>query len=243
MKKAVCLLSGGLDSAVCAYIAKHDGYEIYALSFSYGQRHTKELDSARALAKAVGAKSHKVLTLPLDQIGGSSLIRTADEEIKDNPEEQIGSEIPRTYVPGRNTIFLSFGLAYGEVVGADALFIGVNAVDYSGYPDCRPAYITAFQDLADCATKQAVSGHPLELTAPLLKLSKSDIIRLGRRLNVPFALTWSCYRGGAKACGHCDSCLLRLKGFQEAGIPDPLTYETLPDWYSLKKREKKDPTP
>jgi 7-cyano-7-deazaguanine synthase len=239
MKKAVCLLSGGLDSAVCAYTAKHDEYEIYALSFSYGQRHAKELESARALAKAVGAKRHKILTLPLDQIGGSSLIQTTNEEIKDNPEEKIGTEIPRTYVPGRNTIFLSFGLAYGEVVGADALYIGVNAVDYSGYPDCRPDYITAFQDLADCATKQAVNGHPIELIAPLLKLSKEDIIRLGIRLNVPFELTWSCYRGGAKACGRCDSCLLRLKGFQEAGIPDPLDYETLPDWYTLRRKEKK----
>jgi 7-cyano-7-deazaguanine synthase len=239
MKNAVCLLSGGLDSAVCAYSAKRDGYAIYALSFSYGQRHDKELTSAQAIAKAISTKDHKILSLPLDQIGGSSLIASTKEEISDNTMNTLGHEIPRTYVPGRNTIFLSFGLAYGEVVNADALYIGVNAVDYSGYPDCRPEYIKAFQGVADIATKQAVTGHPIHIETPLQTLSKADIIRLGSSLQVPFELTWSCYRGGSKACGRCDSCLLRLRGFQEAGIPDPLDYETLPDWYTVGKRKTK----
>ena len=237
MKNAVCLLSGGLDSAVCAYSAHHDGYTIYALSFSYGQRHDKELTSARAIAKSVGAKDHKILSLPLDQIGGSSLIAATKEEIADNPMNEIGSEIPRTYVPGRNTIFLSFGLAYGEVVNADALYIGVNAVDYSGYPDCRPEFIKAFQGVANMATKQAVTGSPITIRTPLQTLTKADIVRLGDRLKVPFELTWSCYRGGKKACGRCDSCLLRLRGFQEAGIPDPLDYEAYPVWYTQRKKK------
>lgn len=239
MKNAVCLLSGGLDSAVTAYVARHDGYAVHALSFSYGQRHDRELASARAIATAVGAIRHKILPLPLDQIGGSSL--TSSEPIADHDYRDIGTGIPHTYVPARNTIFLSFGLAYGEVVGADILYIGVNAVDYSGYPDCRPEYIEAFQRLANVATKQAVEGHPIRLQAPLISLSKADIVRLGTRLHVPFEHTWSCYRGGAKACGRCDSCLLRLRGFQDAGTPDPLAYETYPAWYTLKKTVK-EPT-
>lgn len=238
MTNAVCLLSGGLDSAVCAYAARHDGHDVYALSFSYGQRHDKELKSAAAIAKAVGAKDHTIITIPFDQIGGSSLV-DHHEEVADHTLEKIGADIPRTYVPARNTIFLSFGLAYGEVKGADALYIGVNAVDYSGYPDCRPAFIDAFQRLAAVATKQAVDGHPISIVTPLLRLSKADIVRLGDRLGVPFEKTWSCYRGGTKACGRCDSCMLRLKGFQDAGIPDPLEYETLPAWYTLGKRRKK----
>ena len=236
MKNAVCLLSGGLDSAVTAYAAKHDGYTIHALSFSYGQRHDRELASAKAIAESLGAMDHKILTLPLDQIGGSSL--TSAEPVCDHAFENIGAEIPRTYVPARNTIFLSFGLAYGEVVGAESLYIGVNAVDFSGYPDCRPEYVTAFQRLAEVATKQAVEGCPIKIQAPLLTLSKADIVRLGIQLKVPFEKTWSCYRGGAKACGRCDSCLLRLRGFQDAGIPDPLPYETYPAWYTLNKPGK-----
>jgi len=237
MKKAVCLLSGGLDSAVTAYVARHDGCAVYALSFSYGQRHDRELTSAQTIAREVGAVDHKILRLPFDQIGGSSLL--GSEPIPDHDYDDIGAEIPPTYVPARNTIFLSFGLAWGEVIGADLLYIGVNAVDYSGYPDCRHEYIEAFQKLASVATKQAVDGHPIRLQTPLISLSKADIVRLGARLHVPFEHTWSCYRGAAKACGRCDSCLLRLRGFQDAGIPDPLPYQTYPDWYTQQKTTKR----
>lgn len=226
MKKAVCLISGGLDSSVTAFIAKKQGYDIYALSFRYGQRHAKELLCAQKISKAVNAKDHIIVPLNLHQFGGSSLLTSSSQQIRNHRLQDIGKTIPSTYVPARNTVFLSLALAYAEAIDADAIFIGVNAVDYSAYPDCRPQYIQAFQHLADCATKKGVEGKQITIEAPLLRLTKAEIIKTGVQLHVPFAQTWSCYRGGKNACGRCDSCLLRLKGFKEAGITDPLTYQS-----------------
>jgi 7-cyano-7-deazaguanine synthase len=225
-KKAVCLISGGLDSAVAAFIAKRQGFDIYALSFRYGQRHAKEVSCAKEISKAVGAKRYILLTINLQKFGGSSLLTFSAHPIKTHALQDIGKTIPSTYVPARNTIFLSYALAYAESIGAETIFIGVNAVDYSAYPDCRPTYIEAFQQLANLATKQAIEGKPIRIFAPLLRLSKADIIRVGVKLNVPFSKTWSCYRGQSKACGRCDSCLLRLKGFREAHVRDPIPYAT-----------------
>lgn len=224
--KAVCLLSGGLDSAVCAAIAKEEGYELYALSFHYGQRHERETDSAVKIAKSLGVREHKTLKIDLRSIGGSALTDDLDVPDRGSPGDIIESQdIPATYVPARNTIFLSFALAYAEVISADAIFIGAHCLDYSGYPDCRPEYFEKFQDLADLATRRGVEGQRVVIQTPILELNKTQIIREGNRLNVPFELTWSCYRGGAKACGRCDSCVLRLAGFKEAGLVDPLDYE------------------
>ncbi len=217
MAKAVCLISGGMDSAVAAAIAKREGYEIYAITFNYGQRNKKEMEAAREIAKWLNAH-HKILEVNLRQIGGSAL--TDEIEV---PEEAEG--IPPTYVPARNTIFLSFALAYAEVIDADYIFIGVNAVDYSGYPDCRPEYLEAFQKMADLALKRSVEGRPIKIKAPLLYLSKAEIVKKGYELGVPFEKTWSCYREGDKACGRCPSCKLRLKAFKEAGLRDPIEYE------------------
>lgn len=225
-KKAVCLISGGLDSCVTAFIAKKKGYDIYALSFRYGQRHEKELLCAKKISKTLAAKNHIIFTIHLQKFGGSSLLTSSSEQIKNHSLKNIGKTIPSTYVPARNTIFLSLGLSYAEAINADAIFIGINSVDYSAYPDCRPQYIQAYQHLANLATKRGIKGKPIEIKTPLLHLTKSEIIQTGAKLNVPFVKTWSCYRGGAKACGHCDSCLLRLKGFKEAGLKDPIQYQT-----------------
>ena len=217
MEKAVCLISGGMDSAVSAAIAKNEGYEIYAITFNYGQRNKKEMESAKEIAKWLNAK-HKILEVNLRQIGGSAL--TDNIEV---PEEAYG--IPITYVPARNTIFLSFALDYAEVIDADYIYIGVNAIDYSGYPDCRPEYLEAFQKMADLALKRSVEGRPIKIKAPLLYLSKAEIVKKGIELGVPFEKTWSCYREGEKHCGRCPSCKLRKKAFKEANVEDPTEYE------------------
>ncbi len=230
-RKAVCLISGGIDSCVTTYLAKNEGYEIHALSFNYGQRHMKELASARAISSAVRAKEHIIFDIDLKKFGGSSLVDRSIITPSDHPLEDIGKSIPTTYVPARNTVFLSIALAYAEALDADAIFIGVTATDYAGYPDCRPQYIEAFQKMADLATKRGVEGKSIKINTPIIHLSKADIIRKGLELGAPFEKTWSCYSGGQEACGRCDSCLLRLKGFKEAGTRDAIKYEFLPDWY------------
>lgn len=237
-KKAICLISGGLDSCVTAFLAKEQGYNLYALSFRYGQRHAKEITCAKKIAKAVGSKKHIVFDVDLGRFGGSSLLSSSSHSIQHRTINDIGKTIPSTYVPARNTVFLSLALAYAEAIDADAIFIGATAVDYSGYPDCRPEYIKAYQHLASLATKKSVERKTIRIEAPLLHFTKSEIIKTGVKLKVPFEQTWSCYRGGKKACGRCDSCLLRLKGFQEAGIHDPLQYQMLPPWYTQGKKSK-----
>jgi len=221
-KKAVCLLSGGLDSSTCLALARREGYACFALSFDYGQRHKHELDAARTIATHFGAERHLVAKIGLDAFGGSAL--TADIDVpKARSLEEMGHGIPVTYVPARNTIFLSFALAWAEVLESADIFIGVNALDYSGYPDCRPEYIQAYERMANLATRAGVEGVTrLKIHTPLLRLSKAQIVMLGRDLRVPFGLTYSCYDPGAegKACGQCDACLLRRKGFEEAGIED-----------------------
>lgn len=222
MKKAIVLVSGGLDSATCLAIAADRGYSSYALSFDYGQRSVSELDAARRVVSANTAIEHKVIELKMGEFGGSAL---TDVNI-DVPE--IESEgIPVTYVPARNTIFLSYALAWAEVVDADAIFIGVNALDYSGYPDCRPEYIEAFQNLINLATKVGVEGHRISLETPLINLSKAEIIKTGERLKVDYALTVSCYQADelGQACSVCDSCRLRKKGFKDAVAADPTRYQ------------------
>ncbi len=219
---AVVLLSGGLDSYTAAAVAKRDGFSLSALSFNYGQRHAHELTAARNVAKALGVQRHLELQLDLTRIGGSALTSEAIEVPKDRPIDP--SEIPSTYVPARNTIFLSVAMGWAEVLGSSDLFIGVNALDYSGYPDCRPEFIRAFEAMARLATRAGVQGHPLTIHTPLLTLSKAEIIRLGISLGLDYGLTHSCYdpRAGGLPCGRCDSCQLRAAGFAQAGVLDPL---------------------
>ena len=222
-KKAVVLLSGGLDSATALAMARAEGYACYALGFDYGQRHSAELMAAQRVAVDLQAREHKVIRLDLRAIGGSAL---TDDSI-DVPEEETGG-IPVTYVPARNTVFLSIALGWAEVLGARDIFVGVNAVDYSGYPDCRPEYIAAFEQMANLATRAGVEGHKLRVRTPLMRMSKAEIIRRGTELGVNYSLTVSCYQaqpdGGA--CGRCDSCRLRKAGFTGAGLPDPTVYTT-----------------
>ena len=226
MKRAVCLLSGGLDSAVATTVAKSQGYEIFALSLAYKQRHIKELLCAKKLVRFLKAKEHKVLEIDLQSIGGSALTDKIPVPLgKTISQIKKSKKIPATYVPGRNTIFLSLALAYAEVVDADAIFLGVNAVDYSNYPDCRPKFIKKFQELAKIATKKGVEGKKIRIAAPLLKMSKAEIIKKGHELRVPFEFTWSCYQGKKNACGKCESCVIRLNGFKNAGLKDPIKYE------------------
>ena len=219
-KAAVVLLSGGMDSSLVLAMARERGFDCYALSVAYGQRHTSELAAAARIAERQGARAHKVVEVDLRQIGGSAL--TADIEVP----EHGGEGIPITYVPARNTIMLSIALGWAEVLGACDIFCGVNAVDYSGYPDCRPAFIEAFEKLANLATKAGVEGKAMTIHAPLMAMSKADIAREGARLGVDFAATVSCYRADAdgRACGHCDACRLRADGFRAAGMVDPTRY-------------------
>ena len=224
--RAVCLLSGGLDSATCLAVALNEGFECCALSFDYGQRHRVELDAAARVAQSMKITRHLVVHIDLRVFGHSAL--TADIAVpKGRSATEMSAEIPVTYVPARNTVFLSYALAWAETLAAGDIFIGVNALDYSGYPDCRPEYIQAFERMANLATKAAVEGRtPIRIHTPLIRLSKAEIVKLGRELGVDFGLTHSCYDPGpaGRPCGACDSCLLRQKGFEEAGLKDPLWF-------------------
>ncbi|NUQ22198.1 MAG: 7-cyano-7-deazaguanine synthase QueC [Gemmatimonadaceae bacterium] len=223
--KAVLLLSGGLDSTTLLALARRDGFAVHAMSFRYGQRHAHELEAARRVARTYGVAAHVVVDIDLRVFGGSAL--TAEIEVpKDRDEREMASGVPITYVPARNTIFLSYALAWAEVLGARDIFIGVNALDYSGYPDCRPEYVAAFEKLANLATRAGVEGNAIHVRAPLLHLTKREIVDLGTSLGVDYALTTSCYDPDASgaACGRCDACQLRLKGFAESGRRDPVRY-------------------
>jgi 7-cyano-7-deazaguanine synthase len=239
--KAVVLLSGGLDSTTVLAIAKSEGFSVHALTFRYGQRHSHEADAAKAIARAAGVVRHQIVDIDLTVFGGSALTSDIpvpkDRDLDDSSTESAG--IPVTYVPARNTIFLSYALAFAEVSGASTIFIGVNALDYSGYPDCRPEYIEAFERMANLATRAGVEGHTrLSIRSPLISLTKADIIKRGVSLGVDYSLTTSCYDPGEsnEACGRCDACQLRLKGFREAGLDDPIEYATAPSARSASDR-------
>lgn len=224
--KAVILLSGGLDSSTVLYQAKADGCECYAISFDYRQRHWRELSSAEEIAHSVGVVQHQIVTFDLRQWGGSALTDDRLALPNDRSLEQMSANIPITYVPARNTIFLSFALAFAEVIQAERVYLGVNALDYSGYPDCRPDYIAAMQEVFRLGTKQGREGNPIQIVTPLLHLKKTEIIQLGNRLGVPWEKTWSCYAGSDEACGVCDSCRLRLAAFEQLGLKDPIPYRS-----------------
>ncbi|MBD2691043.1 7-cyano-7-deazaguanine synthase QueC [Anabaena catenula] len=222
--KAVILLSGGLDSSTVLYQARADGCECYAISFDYQQRHQRELQSALLIAQASGVVKHQVVNFDLRLWGGSALTDNAIALPQERSLDEMSQNIPVTYVPARNTIFLSFALGYAETIGAQRVYIGVNALDYSGYPDCRLDYIQAMQEVFRLGTKQGREGQPIEIVAPLINLKKTEIIKLGNQLGVPWELTWSCYAGGDVACGVCDSCRLRLAAFAELGLKDLVPY-------------------
>jgi len=219
-KKAICLLSGGLDSATALYVARQEGYEVYGLTVRYGQLHEKEVAAATVIAEGICA-GHEVVSLNFPW-GGSALLDPGLDVPMGRSREEYSSVIPATYVPARNTVFLSLAASYAEVIGAQAVFIGANAVDYSGYPDCRPHYLTAFEKMIAEGTRAGIEGQRLKIEAPLLRLSKKSIVLLGLSLGVPFRQTWSCYLGQEIPCGSCDACVLRKMGFDEAGVPDPL---------------------
>jgi 7-cyano-7-deazaguanine synthase len=223
--KAVVLLSGGLDSATAMAVAKGEGFQLFALTVNYGQRHSVELEAAKRVGQAAQVERHEFLNVDLRSFGGSALTESIDVP-KDRQEAEMDLDIPITYVPARNTILLSLGLAFAETIGAYDLFCGVNAVDYSGYPDCRPEFLEAFEKTANLGTKAGIEGGRFSIHAPLVKLRKAEIIRLGMKLGVDYSLTHSCYDPDAagRACGRCDSCLLRKKGFADAGVPDPTVY-------------------
>lgn len=224
MMKAVILLSGGLDSSTVLYQARADGCECYAISFDYQQRHCRELQSAMFVAQSVGVVQHQIVNFDLRLWGGSALTDEAIALPQARSLDEMSQSIPVTYVPARNTIFLSFALGYAETIGAQRVYIGVNALDYSGYPDCRPDYIQAMQEVFRLGTKQGREGQPIDIIAPLINLKKTEIIQLGNQLGVPWELTWSCYAGGDQACGVCDSCRLRLAAFAQLGLQDPVDY-------------------
>jgi 7-cyano-7-deazaguanine synthase len=224
-QRAVVLLSGGLDSTTCLAVARAEGLETHCLSVDYGQRHKGELARARRIARALGAAGHRVVRVDLSAFGGSALTDRAIAVPKGRSERRMARDIPVTYVPARNTVLLALALAHAETIGAEDIFVGVNAIDYSGYPDCRPAFLRAFERVAKVATRAGVEGRPLRIRAPLLRLSKAEIVKLGTALEVPYRMTLSCYdpvRG--RACGRCDACRLRRKGFADAGVPDPTQY-------------------
>lgn len=227
--KAVVLLSGGLDSSTVLYQAKADGCNCYALSFDYQQRHRRELEAAHAIASTAGVAEHQIVNFDLRKWGGSALTDEAMDLPADRSLEEMSRHIPITYVPARNSIFLSFGLAYAEAIAASRVYIGVNALDYSGYPDCRPDYIQAMQEVFRLGTKQGREGEAIAIVTPLIDLKKTEIIQLGDRLGVPWSKTWSCYAGGELACGQCDSCRLRLAAFAQLGLTDPLPYANFGD--------------
>lgn len=229
-RRAVVLLSGGLDSSVAAAKAREEGYEIYAMTFLYGQSHSRELQSAIKVAEFLGAREHRMVELPPFLFSSSALLGGEEIPAVRDAEEIPRRGIPPTYVPARNIIFLSMASAWAENLQAEAVYIGVNALDYSGYPDCRPEFIEAFQEVLRRGTRAGVEGRPVRIVAPLVNMRKAEIVRLGHSLGLDFSLTWSCYRGGERACGVCDSCQLRIKGFREAGLKDPLPYEVEVDW-------------
>ncbi|WP_084006484.1 7-cyano-7-deazaguanine synthase QueC [Guptibacillus hwajinpoensis] len=221
-KKAVIVLSGGLDSTTCMGMAKEKGYELYPITFHYGQKHNREVEQAKKVAEYYDAPDHRIVNISfLNQIGGSAL---TDDSI-DVPSDMDEDEIPVTYVPARNMIFLSLASAYAEVIGAEAIYIGVSAVDYSGYPDCRPEFIQSMNETVNLATKAGATGSEMKIETPLIDMTKADTVKEGLRLNVPYELTTSCYNGEEEACGECDSCRLRLKGFEEARAVDPIPYK------------------
>ncbi|HLE54225.1 MAG TPA: 7-cyano-7-deazaguanine synthase QueC [Thermoplasmata archaeon] len=222
--RAVVLLSGGMDSATALATAKSDGFDVIALTVDYGQRHRREIEAAKRVAKHFGVRDHRIVSLDLTPIGGSALTDKTIRVPEQRRLEEIGRGIPVTYVPARNTILLSYALGLAEATGAKAIYIAANSQDYSGYPDCRPEFYQAFQEIARLGTKRGVEGDVIEIRTPLIAMAKADIVRKGQELGVPWRLTWSCYQGGDKACGVCDSCQLRLKGFREAGVKDPLPY-------------------
>ncbi len=224
-KKAVVLLSGGIDSATTLAIAVDEGYTCYALTFNYGQRHLRELISAKDLANYYELPKHVIIKLDLQKISTSALLDPSADIPENRPIEELSERIPPTYVPARNIIMLSHALAWAESLEAEAIFIGINSIDYSGYPDCRPEFIKTFEHAASLGTKTGAEGNAIKIKYPLVNMTKAEIIKRGFELKVPYKFTWSCYKGGAKACGVCDSCILRLKGFEEAGYSDVIEYE------------------
>jgi 7-cyano-7-deazaguanine synthase len=224
MPRAVVLLSGGLDSCVTAAVARDEGHELHAVSFDYGQLHRRELEAAEAVADALDVASHRILEPDVGSLGGSALTDETVDVPTDRDEEAMEEDIPATYVPARNTVFLAYGLGAAEVAQAGSVWIGANARDYSGYPDCRPEYFEAYQEVANLATKRAVEGDPPEIRVPLLHDTKADIVERGLALDAPLEETWTCYQGGEVACGTCDACKLRRKGFRQAGVEDPIPY-------------------
>ena len=224
-RKAIVLISGGLDSAVAAAVAKSEGFDILALTIDYGQRHRREIKAAKDVAKALGAVEHRVIEVPLAEFGGSAITDLKMNVPTSRSKGEIGRDIPATYVPGRNIVFLSIALSWAEASDSEAVFIGAHSVDYSGYPDCRPEFLEEFRSLSVLGTRRGVQGRAIRIEAPLILMDKKQIIQRGKELGVPFQLTWSCYIGGERACGKCDACLIRSRAFEEAGLEDPIEYE------------------